>query len=74
MEKVMIKKDLDYKKLEELGYSYSITEGGYISEDGATIISIDRNPYKRQVMQYKANVEVEHMKNVEQLRKIDVLE
>lgn len=74
MKSVKIKENLDYKKLEELGYTYSISEGGYISENGATIISICRSPYKRQVMQYEANVEAEHMENIEQLKNIDVLE
>jgi len=74
MENPKIKANLDFKKLEDLGYSYSIVEGGYVSEDGATIISTDRMPYKRQVMQYKSNVETEHMKNIEQLKNIKVLE
>jgi hypothetical protein len=74
MEIIKIKKDLDCKKLEHLSYTYSISEGGYISKDEATIIYISRSPYKRQIMQYQPNVELEHMKNIDQLRKIDILE
>ena len=74
MEKTKIKINLDYDKLEGLGYIYSIMEGGYISKDEATIISTDRRPYEREVSQYRANVGVEHMKNVEQLREFDIIE
>lgn len=74
MKNEMIKADLNYDRLEELGYVYSMMEGGYISEDGATIISIDRRPYERQVMQYKANVEDQHIKNVDKLKEADLLE
>jgi len=74
MSKIKIKECLDHKKLEELGYNYSIMEGGYISKDGATIVNIDRRPYRREVAQYRANVEIEHMKNVAELRQINALE
>lgn len=74
MKKVKIKADLDRTILEELGYAYSIMEGGYISEDGATIISINRRPYEREIQQYSANSEDKNLANIEQLRKIGALE
>lgn len=74
MSNVKIKVDLDHSKLEELGYIYSIMEGGYVSSDGATIVSISRSPYQRQVMQYRANAEAEHLANVELLKQVGALE
>lgn len=74
MDKVMIKSDLQHSKLEEIGYSYSILEGGFISADNATIIFIMRSPYERQVAQFIPNVESKHMANIEKLREIDAIE
>lgn len=74
MKRVKIKENLDHKKLEELGYNYVMMEAGYISKDRATIICIERNPYKREVMQYRGNVENEHIKNVEKLKELGFLE
>ena len=74
MNNVMIKTDLDHDKLIELGYTFSVMEGGFVSKDAATIVSIDRRPYERQVMQYRANAEVKHLENVEKLKQIDALE
>ncbi|MGE7129191.1 hypothetical protein [Lysinibacillus xylanilyticus] len=74
MSNVKIKVNLDHGKLEEMGYIYSIMEGGYVSPNGATIVSISRAPYQRQVMQYRANAEVEHLANVELLNQVGALE
>ena len=40
MKKKKIKKNLDSKELEKIGYIHSITEGCYINKDDATITSI----------------------------------
>ena len=74
MSNTKIKADLDHCKLEELGYTYSSMEGGFVSSDGATIVSISRAPYQRQVMQYRANAEAKHSANVELLSQIGALE
>ncbi len=71
---VYIKKDLDHSKLKDLGYVFSISEGGFISADGATIVNIYRSPYKRMVMQYCADTRDEHLKNVGILRSIGAVE
>lgn len=73
MEKIKIKEDFEHKKLEELGYTYVIIEGGYVSVDGATIVSISRRPYEREVMQYSRNEE-QHQENINKLRDIGALE
>jgi hypothetical protein len=74
MKIVMIKKGLEESKLIELGYTYSVGEAGYISQDEATIIIINRCPYKRQVQQYSEGAEIEHEKNINQLKSLDMLE
>ncbi len=71
---IKIKADLDHDRLEEQGYTYSIMEGGFVSSDGATIISFSRAPYQREVMQYRGNAEAEHSENVELLSLIGALE
>jgi len=71
---IKIKKDLDEAVLEEKGYRYIPIEGGYLSENGATMISISRAPYQRQVMPYKAHAACEHEQNIEILREMGALE
>jgi hypothetical protein len=73
MEKSMVKPDLDHSKLEDLGYTESMMEGGYVSKDGATIVYTARRPYIGEVVQYRAKVETKHMQNVDQLRKLGLL-
>lgn len=73
MEKIKIKESFEHKRLEELGYEYAIMEGGYVSENGATIVSINRRPYEREVMQYSRNEE-QHKENINKLRDIGALE
>lgn len=74
MKNPKIKENFNEMELERLGYRYVIMEAGYISKDGATVVSIDRSPYQRQVMQYTRDAEVAHEANVEQLRQMDALE
>lgn len=74
MSVIRIKEDFDLEKLEELGYKFIPIEGGYASKDFATIITTHRAGHIRKVMQFRANVETEHMANVEQLRQIDAIE
>lgn len=73
MKKIKIKKELDHQRLEDLGYTYVMIEAGYMSKDGATIVSIDRSPYQREVMQYSRDEE-KHIANVQKLREMDLLE
>lgn len=70
---IKIKEDLDGQLLRNLGYTYDVMEGGYISENAATIIYKSRKPYERQVDQYRGNAEAEHALNVEVLRQADAL-
>ncbi|PDZ94573.1 hypothetical protein CON36_33100 [Bacillus cereus] len=74
METVMIKAEFDHSKLKELGYSYAMIEGGYVSKDLATIVIINRSPYEREVMQYIPNAETNHMENVKKLKQIGAIE
>ncbi|MEC1716641.1 hypothetical protein [Schinkia azotoformans] len=71
---VYIKKGLEHSKLKDLGYVFSISEGGFISADGATIVNIYRAPYQRMVNQYRADAQAEHLKNVDILKSIDAIE
>jgi len=71
---IKIKKDLDEAMLEEIGYRYIPIEGGYLSGNGATMISISRAPYQREVMPYKAHAAHEHEKNIKVLRNMGALE
>ncbi|WP_193065178.1 hypothetical protein [Oceanobacillus oncorhynchi] len=57
----------------QLGYEYSIMEGGYISGDLSTIIIIDRMPYNGMVLQFRPNSEEEYNKHVERLKKKNVI-
>jgi hypothetical protein len=54
----------DFSVLTYHGYFYSIIEGGWISADGATIVSENRSPYQRQIQQNKPNMQAAHEKNV----------
>lgn len=74
MKNPKIKEDFNEIELEKLGYRYNIMEAGYISKDRATIVSIDRSPYQRQVMQYTQDAEVQHEANVAQLQEMNILE
>ena len=56
-----------FNVLTNYGYTYSMTEGGWISADGATVISEIRKPYERQIMQFKPDAEEAHEKNVNKL-------
>ena len=49
--------------LTNYGYEYSIGEAGWISADGATVVSENRSPYQRQIMQYSQKDEL-HEKNI----------
>lgn len=69
-----IKENLNHGILENLGYSFNMMEGGYISPDRATVININRRPYERQVAQYRPNVEDAHRANLEQLQQYNILE
>lgn len=53
MKDILIKETADLKKLTEMGFLYSAIEGGYVSKNGATIVSVKRRPYERHVMQYE---------------------
>lgn len=74
MKNPMIKKEFNHESLNELGYTFSPMEGGYISDDGSTIVNISRSPYKRQVCQYIRNAEKEYNNHINKLREINALE
>jgi hypothetical protein len=54
----------EFSVLANHGYSYSIIEGGWVSTDGATIVSETRSPYQRQIQQYKPDMQEAHDKNI----------
>ena len=74
MEDIRIKEDFDHKNLKLLGYHFVPVEGGYVSDDGATIVNILRSPYQREVHEYMFNAENRHEVNVQKLREIGALE
>lgn len=69
-----IKEGFTASQLEELGYTLDMLEGGYISQDGATIVSMHRTPYQQEVMQYLPLSEEHHEKNLERLREVGAIE
>jgi hypothetical protein len=68
MVKQKVRIDFSYSQLGELGYRYSLMEGGYLSRDLATIVIDNRRPYIREVMQYTDCAEEQHLRNVEELK------
>jgi len=50
--------------LTNYGYSYSITDGGWVSADLATIVSENRSPYQRQIQLYNPDKWEAHEKNI----------
>lgn len=63
----------DEGTLEALGYTYSISGGGYVSKDSATFIGVMRQPYIGEVQQFRRGAEEEHKKNVAELKQLDLL-
>lgn len=60
--------------LEHLGFSYSITEGGYISPDRSTIVIDSRIPYIGEVMPFHLDKEAGYNDVVTLLRDARLLE
>jgi len=62
----MIVKIIDAYDLNNFGadygndLEYSISEGGWISKDRSTIVITERQPYKREVIQYLPYMEKEY--------------
>jgi len=57
----------NYDVLTDYGYTYSMTEGGWISADFATVVSQNRCPYQGQIMQFTPDREELHEKNITKL-------
>lgn len=71
---VRIKESVDDSVLENLGYYYSIMEGGFISKNRATIVIDAREPYVGQVMNYRRGTEDDHKLNISVLAENGLLE
>lgn len=72
--RIKVKPTLDSQVLMRLGYQLVVKKGGYVSKDGATIVHLFRPPYNGEVSQFRAGVEDQHVKNVQQLREVGYLE
>ena len=59
-------KNLCLEKLIRLGYTYDITEGGYISKDRCAIIIDNRSPYNGQILNFSKD-EQKHHDNLQKL-------
>jgi len=70
---VYINEDVSESQLLDLGFTYAIMEGGYMSRDYATIIIDNRAPYNGQIQQYSRGMEEEHIRNIERLEKAGLL-
>ena len=68
-----LNEDFNVDELLKHGYRESIMEGGFISPDCSTIVSVYRKPYINKVMQYSPNNEG-HINNLELLRGIGAIE
>ncbi|WP_461246539.1 hypothetical protein [Treponema sp. R6D11] len=54
----------DYDVLTNYGYTYSITEGGWVSNNLATVVYQNRCPYEGQIMQYTPGRNEVHARNI----------
>lgn len=72
--KYRVKQGFSYQALEELGYTYSPIEGGYLSKDLATIVINNRRPYVGRVVKYMNMDEELHLKNINELQDKGYLE
>lgn len=71
---IRIKEDVNHEVLEESGYTFNIMEAGYISTDRATIVMTHRNGQTRKVVQYRPEVTQEHVRNVQELINLGMIE
>lgn len=74
LSKYRVIKESNYEKLEPLGYTYGISEGGYVSKDLSTIVIETRSPYIGLAMQYRRGMEKAFIFNVLKLIDLNILE